>query len=464
MRHLAPAPLRAVLPLLVLCATPFAQAHPDEIGRVAPSPSPVTLSEPAALAVQWLRASRLQGAPPVAHTVAGVAEQAAASLAELSALLVDQTLPALTDDQRPQTLSVPQRDMLLAAFASLPPAALRQEARRLLQLDSGARTRQAVIRMLGVCASAGDVHDLVALTRPAPEAAPGALELQALRWSLTRIVLWDPRGMDELAELIRAQDPSLISTAVKVIGEVGDPRGLELLLEVANRSEELAALAISQVRKVGRAQHSEVNQAFGELLRHDLNSAEPARCQASIIALGELAHFEAVPQLIHLLQNSESLREDCLWALRRMTGLRFSDDALRWRRWHEMETAWYERELPYLLRDLHGRNPTRATAAVTAISGHRIYRHELAEELALALYRAPSARKRALCAALSAMDSEVGVPALLDTLGLPEEEVVRLAAHRALRSLTGLSLPADPQAWEAALGARPSAPAIATPR
>ena len=98
-----------------------------------------------------------------------------------------------------------------------------------------------------------------------------------------------------------------------------------------------------------------------------------------------------------------------------------------------------------------------------AISSHRIYRHELAEQLAQALLEAPTARKRSLCAALCAMDSQVGVPALLETLGLPETGP-KLAAHRALVSLTGLSLPPQKYLWQAALGAMPEAPDIPTPR
>lgn len=463
MRTLAPDLLRGAPLLLVLCATPLAQGQHAETDSVARPSSPVTMSEPAARAVGWLRDSRLRGAPPVAETVAAIAEQAATCLPELSALLVDQSVPALSADQRPQVLSVPQRDILLAAFESLPPASLRQEAKRLLQVDSGPHTRRAVIRLLGTCATAGDMADLVSLTRPEPNAAPGALELQALRRSLTCIVRRDPRAMDELADLIHDQEPSLVSTALEVIGEVGDPRGLELLLEVATRSQDLATLAIAQVRKVGRARRPEVNHAFGELLRSDLDPNEPSRCQAAIIALGELGHFAAAPRLIDLLQDSEALREDCLWALRRMTGLRFSDDPMRWRRWHGLELAWYVREYPYLVRDLHGRDPVRATAAVTAISSHRIHRHELAEELARALLEATPARQRALCAALCAMGSEEGVPALVEVLGFAVGDV-RLAAQRALVSLTGLSLPAEQWAWEAALEAMPQAPAIAAPR
>ena len=87
----------------------------------------------------------------------------------------------------------------------------------------------------------------------------------------------------------------------------------------------------------------------------------------------------------------------------------------------------------------------------------------MAEELSQALLDAVPARRRALCAALCAMGSEEGIPALVDVLGYARGDV-RLAAQRALVALTGLSVPAEQLAWQAALGSKPEAPAIATPR
>jgi len=463
MKHPAPDPLRGTLLFLVLCAAPLAQKSADDTESVAPSTFASTASAPATQAVELLRDSRLPDARPVPETVAAIAELAPACLPELSALLVREQIPPLGKDQKTQMLSVPQRDMLLSAFEDLSPSDLRQEAGRLLALDSGRKTRQAVIRLLGACCTTGDVLGLVELTRAEPEAAPGVDELSALRSSLSRMVRRDPHSMQGLTALVRAEHPALVSIAALVIGDVGDSRGLELLLEVATHNPDLAALAIAQVRKVGRSSSYVINDSFGDLLRGDLDASKPARCRTAIIALGELSHFDAMPELIDLLQKSGDLREDALWALRRMTGLRFSDDPLRWRRWHKAELAWYEREYPYLLRDLHSRVSVRATAAVTAISAHRIYRHELADQLSRALLEAVPGRKRALCSALRALDSEQAIPALVETLGFQREEV-QVAAHRALVSLTGLSLPMEQLAWKAALGAKPEAPAIAAPR
>ena len=110
----------------------------------APSTDPL-LNEPAPAVVRsirLLRDSRNKDAPPLEELLARLRKDVAAAHPALVDLLVTGRVPALEEEESGQTLSVPQRDMLLLACASLPGGALLSQVERLLKPEEPGLTQK----------------------------------------------------------------------------------------------------------------------------------------------------------------------------------------------------------------------------------------------------------------------------------------------------------------------------------
>lgn len=438
--------LAAALPFLGLLA-PLAGSPGARGGEE------LELGPAARRAIALLRDSRLPDAPATEDTVEALSLVAAASFDDLAGVLVERRLPPLTEGQAPQTLSIPQRAMILDAVADLDPALVRSRVEGLLDGRDDDAARAAAVDLRAAAGEARDLAWMVAVLKPAQSPAPGPLALEAYERGLQRLLGRDPRAYEAAAEIWRRGERELLPGLVRAIGAAGDPAGLPLLLKVATWDAQLAPLAIGQVRHVGPAEDRAVNRAFGDLLRRRLEGDDAGQRRMAMVALAELGDFNALPKLLDVLEEEDGLERDALWSLRHLTGMHFAE-APRWRRWYAAELRWFDEEYPRVVYDLHSLDPARSLAAARVMAQHRLRRHELATELARALDGALRVHRTTLCAGLEALGSERGVPSLVRTLEDPRPEV-RAAAVQALRTITGESLPADAEPGRRELGLEP---------
>ena len=290
--------------------------------------------------------------------------------------------------------------------------------------------------------------------QPADPSAPQTVLVGPLEDALVSVLDRDERALVAIRELVRTGSESLHPTVVRALGRGGRANALELLHDMARADESLLPLVISQVRSLGSCSDAGVNAQWGRTLQANLYCEDEGLCRASILALGELSCYEAIPALLHVLESGdEGACTNATWALRRMTALGFGDNPERWKHWYEAERTWYDRDFPRLLHDLHTRDRARIVAAVRAISSHRYRRHDLAEGLAFALEGTDPVHLPLFCTALSGLGSDRALPTLVRMLER-ERRPSAYAEHlrAALCSISGRDLPADPELWRRELG------------
>jgi len=387
--------------------------------------------------VRLLRDSRLPDAIPTEELVRRLQQDVNAALPELIDLMVAGRVPALEADEKPQTLSVPQRDHLLAALATLPSAALSAQSERLLEAESPEVGARAVAsRLLALGGRAEDLTQVIALATPDAVMPLEPRCEDALEWSVEALLEKDPEATRRLL-LHRGSGltPPTLPPVMRALADDGDPAGLEVLLGCARRQPNQRLEVFAQARRLGGSGDRDVDLAFARLLREHLDPDQSNLARAAILVLGELDDPECALTLIGLLEDPRVAAE-AHWALCEITGLRLVADPARWWCWYEEEQRFFALYYAECLGDLHGRHGGRAVAAIRELSRHRLRRHEVAEELAAALHAAPPTRRRLLCNALEALGSGRAVPALTEALGDPDPVVVA-AARRALSTLTG---------------------------
>jgi len=408
--------------------------------------------------IRVLRDSRLPDSAPTDVVVQTLRGEIAVAHSELIDLLVAGRVPALEEEEEAQTLSVPQRDMVLEALASLPSGTLLTQAERLLVTEDQEvpeiAARAVASRLLAMGGGSESMRLIFSILAPLPGASANGRCMDALEWSIETVLAAD-RGSAHIAlrlELFNIPK-SLMASVLRALGDDGDPSGLEIVLVIAERFPGARIQAFAQARRLGASGDPDLDQWFGALLRRFLDPGKPNLARSAALCLGELADSECVGDLIDLLEGS-SAQSEANWALCRISGLRLGPSQERWRQWYDDEIAFFRDSYEDCLGDLHGPDRGRAVYAIRELSRHRLHRHRVANELVLALDDAEPSQRRLLCNALEAMGSRPSAPALVRFLDDPDPVLVA-AALRALRTLTELNLPADSGAWALALNAQP---------
>lgn len=398
-----------------------------------------------------LRASRTHHAQGGAAFSEGIAGRGLVAVPAALEVLVRRRVPGVHEGELEQLLSVPQRDVLLAALAALEPRAVLSQARMRCEGSQDLGTRTAMIEVLGALGGADELEQLLAPALLLEETELADELRAALREALARLLARDERAFTRLAALLRRQRPQLVPPVLFALGDAGDERGLAILDEVLNFHPDQGQLAASQVPRIGRSLAPEVNRQLADRLHWMLDPARLGECRAAVLALGVLRDHEAVPALIGFLEGDHAgLRDTALWSLREMTGLAFAADATLWRRWHERELAWFRTDLRGIPARLRSGEPAVVVAALRDLGERRMRREELALEVLPVLER-PEADLRALaCATLARLDEPLVAPALVDLLEDQDAGAARAAAE-ALAALTGKDLPPERAAWSAAL-------------
>jgi hypothetical protein len=128
-----------------------------------------------------------------------------------------------------------------------------------------------------------------------------------------------------------------------------------------------------------------------------------------------------------------------------MSGRVFRGNARAWDAWYADETAWWRGARASLLR-IDNRDPSVALEALHDVSGHRLYRHELAQGVAVALERPERELVLIACSILKSLESRAALPALVRGLDRPERELSD-AILKTLQAVAGVAYPRDDPAW-----------------
>jgi HEAT repeat protein len=326
---------------------------------------------------------------------------------------------------------------------------------RLLARSKEPPALAAAILGTGAIGGAGHLRALFELAAPPADAQRlhPAVE-RALEEATTALLVADARAFETLAASWTQMPAAFVPAVIRGVGATADGRGVELLGQILVWSPEHAPLAVAQLRRLGPSPDPEVNARIADELRSRLDPLDPAFCRAAILALAELGDFHSVPQLIDLLETAPAVEENALWALQRLTGRNWADSPDWWRSWYAAELAWREQAYPRLSREL--REAVQRETLVVALrefGDHRLFRHDLALEVAELLDNRDRPVRLLAIDTLQQLGSKAALPALVELLA-DEDEFLRDAAWRVLQALTGETHPVDSPKW-ATLAAHP---------
>jgi hypothetical protein len=355
-------------------------------------------------------------------------------------------------EEQPVPLDAPLRAHLLRALAALPSADLRAHFGAVA--DAPVRDTARAVAALDVLALIGTASDLALC---AHLASPGAEEegvprarRVAFEDALGAIAQDVPDAIFVLRGLFTELHPSLLAPAVRCIADRPSPERLEVLAGLLGRARGIDDLLLVEIARVARHVAPPVDETVRVHVRYALGSRDPNEVVLAAGALGAVEDFDAIPRLVDLLaHDDERIRTAADDALERMTGRTFRGDARAWSAWYDRELEWWRASAGGLHAVEH-RDPTVALQTLHDVSGHRLYRHELALAVVPALARNERELVLLACSILRSLDSRAAVPALTTALGRDDPEIAA-AALRALQGITGLTLPGDPARWRAAV-------------
>ena len=396
------------------------------------------------VAIALLRASRRRDGPchdEVVRRLVGLGSEAVELLLDL---LVDRRIPALVTGDAPQTLSVPQRAMILDAFCRSSRSDVVNRIETRVAGSSDEAPRIAALYVYSALGGERSLPRLLELSLPAQGLAEEGLSPQladALREAHAEILTREPKAHRSMPKLLERATPSQRRAMLFALGETADPCALPSFAEMLRRHPELSDLVISQALRVGASADSAVNESVGELVRPSLRSARASLVAASARLLGNIDHAPSAPDLVALLDHEElQVQESAHWALRRMSGLDLGPRSVAWNAWLASEQDWWNEEGPLRLEQLKLGSRATRLAAVDACGAHTLGRSRLAAAVTSALFDNDATVRGKACDALGQLGSPVASGGLLQALSDPTPAVSE-AARRALQQIHGAPLP-----------------------
>ena len=222
------------------------------------------------------------------------------------------------------------------------------------------------------------------------------------------------------------------------LGDTGNACTIPALASALSIHPELAAIAISQARRVGASMDHEANGALSSAVRPHLCAARVELASAAARTLSELCDAASAQRLVELLDAAEpALAESAHWSLRRMSGLDFGPRREAWVAWLASEREWWNGEASERIDELvRGSRATRL-AAVASVGARTWRRHEAALALVAALRDNDPVLREAACHALGQLGAPLSLPHLVETLSDSDSRVSRAARE----ALAGTNLP-----------------------
>ncbi len=240
--------------------------------------------------------------------------------------------------------------------------------------------------MLGVFKVFGSAPDLVEilgyLGPDKSEQSPTAVIKASAEASLVAILKRDRRAMGVLKSIFPGLRLESKEAVLRAVGSYPSEDSLSFLLSQSGREAELTSIILSQVGRVIEVTGAEVDGHALNYLQQELTSQDPRILREACQALGRIESNEVVGDLIRLLDHSDPVvASTAHWALEHITATRISPSSHRWHRWWSKEQAWWNSEAAGVMAALSDSNPGAVGAGLRELSGHMLYRHEIAKQI-----------------------------------------------------------------------------------
>jgi hypothetical protein len=333
----------------------------------------------------------------------------------------------------------PEEERLLtAALARLPRSSVRAAVEKLLAeglLADDPGGRAALARVVGALGGAEELALLGRLCLPG-EDPPSREDRAVFRRSLDEILARDPAHLSGVAPAFRSVAEALVAPLVEGVAGCASKAALECCVELLGARPAADSLLLLHIGRLGEELHGPFPSNVSGPVRRYLGSSELELALLAVNTLGSLGDREAVPSLMQLFESPEpAVAKRSLAILQELSGETIGLTPSRWTAWYAAEEAWWQQEAPLVFNDLQA-DPEAAAEALITLTRHRLYRHEIAQEVARVLSREEPELVHLATSTLGYLGSWTAVPALEACLEDPAAPV-RLAAARSLRLITG---------------------------
>jgi len=377
-------------------------------------------------------------------TAAGLADLGAEAMPLLFNLLVTQRLPLGDGMQDERDTTADQEAVVLDALTRAEGRTLRSFLEQ--HADGSIRERLTVLALLAEIGDHGDVELVLRAASGPPQAG-----IQRQLVTTTECILRrDSRAYIGLKRTILRARVAVACALVEALVAVPCTSSMETLSPILGFEPALDELLLRSIGEIGWRCSACVDDTVRANVRRYLLVTDEDLVHEATLAAGKLRDHNSIPFLVELLDAEDPLvRENSLWSLHSISGLRFSSPA-RWKVWADAEQQWFEVEAPRCLEDLRRDDLGAIVQALNTLSSHRYRRDDIAGEIVDLLGDPDPERRRLTCLALAQLGSPAPVDRLVRHLE-DEDAEVRELAWLALKTITTTDLPNDAAAWRESL-------------
>ncbi|MBL8858536.1 MAG: HEAT repeat domain-containing protein [Planctomycetes bacterium] len=360
--------------------------------------------------------------------------------------------PYLEGAAFPAAGSLEPNDVLMAALARMRPADVAAHVAAAASGDVPFDVRIVAMRVLDEVGAEGGFAAWTQIVGEIdPELLPRAYVQGPCERALASVLARDNQAFRGLQERISKLDAKLIPLVLRGIGACRRAQGVPVLTALLGRLRDSDLVLLPSIAQL-------VESTTGDMSDEDLTWLRPFASdedwrvrREAVIALGRIGDWRSHALLVTSLGDENRLvQQAARWALIRLAGVDYEEDASAWSDWFETEIAWYETNGSRLAREIDSAEPALAVESVREFAAHGLFRHDAARAIVRMCLRTDADIVRQGCLVLSDLRSPAAIPGLLDALQ-SEDASIREAARATLSAITGLQLAPDGPAWRRAL-------------
>ncbi|MCC6408837.1 MAG: hypothetical protein IT453_16865 [Planctomycetes bacterium] len=366
-----------------------------------------------------------------------LAEFGSAALPRAFELAVARELVVRVGDTKELSLPIsPEVQLaLIAAAARAPRAEVVRFLTALAEREGPAEEALVALRILALAGSGDDIRLLQRLCERHVDAAATPPELrETFGMALASILGRHPEALKHVWALYRDVPAPLADAVIRAAGTLRDTESLGALAGLLGARRELELRVLGELGRVARALTAPFPESTREAVRGYLHDGDPMLKRAACQALVALEDVDSITALIELLDAENDVARTALDSLRRISRKAIGRDPEEWTEWLRREQRdWTRAEAR--VADLRSSDRAVAVAELHALGHARLFRHEAAAYVVVALERSEPELVRLACEILEELGSPVAEPALL--LATEHDDAsVRAAAEQALACLS----------------------------
>lgn len=357
-----------------------------------------------------------------------------------------------TEEDPHASLDAADRELVQLALTTWPENRVLEKLLAHVDAEAPLAEKLAAVRLVATFGTDRSVLAWAELhARMAPEDRVHPLVLENAEECLRELLVRDGSTYGALESLLPELDPGLYPACARALAGLGDWRGVSLLAKLRGQTEALDLIVLDALGQFASWRARGDLSESVEWTRSRLEVQSENVQQQAAVTLGRLGDGASVPGLLRLLEEGGSrASRGAHWSLRELSGMRWSDDASRWRSWYEAEQAWHDNQAEDLTVTACSGAVGPALEALRELGRHPIYASTIAPKISPALDHPAEVVGRATAQTLARLGDPRSLDALVDALD-DDRPLVRDAAGAALRSITGHDLPPDDDAWRALL-------------